>query len=64
MFTLHDITFHITLHISISYNNSSRKIKIFGPASARPYKIGVVGNNWLVGWLVTQFSQKQFKGFF
>ena len=25
---------------------------IFGPASARSYKIGVVGNNWLVGWLV------------
>ena len=24
----------------------------FGPASARSYKIGVVGNNWLVGWLV------------
>ena len=22
------------------------------PASARSYKIGVVGNNWLVGWLV------------
>ena len=22
---------------------------IFGPASARSYKIGVVGNNWLVG---------------
>ena len=25
---------------------------IFGPTSARFYKIGVVGNNWLVGWLV------------
>ena len=24
----------------------------FGPASARSYKIGVVGNGWLVGWLV------------
>ena len=23
--------------------------QIFGPASARSYKIGVVGNNWLVG---------------
>ena len=23
-----------------------------GPASARSYKIGVIGNNWLVGWLV------------
>ena len=30
-----------------------------GPASARSYKIGVAGNNWLVGWLVTQFSQKR-----
>ena len=29
------------------------KISVFvGPASARSYKIGVVGNNWLVGWLV------------
>ena len=25
---------------------------LFGPASAKSYKIGVVGNNWLVGWLV------------
>ena len=25
---------------------------LFGPASARSYKIGVIGNNWLVGWLV------------
>ena len=24
-------------------------INFFGPASARSYKIGVVGNNWLVG---------------
>ena len=31
---------------------------LVGPASARYYKIGVVGN-WLVGWLVTQFSQKR-----
>ena len=23
-----------------------------GPASARSFKIGVVGNNWFVGWLV------------
>ena len=27
-------------------------VQFFGPASARSYKIGVVGNNWLVGWLV------------
>ena len=26
---------------------------IFGPASARSDKIGVVGNNWLVGWLAS-----------
>ena len=25
---------------------------VFGLASARSYKIGVVGNNWLVGWLI------------
>ena len=41
---------------------------LFGPASARSYKIGVIGNNWLVGWLVgwlvTQFSQKRLQGFF
>ena len=24
----------------------------FGPASARSYKIDVVGNNWFVGWLI------------
>ena len=36
-----------------------KSYNIFGPASARSYKIGVVGNNWLVGWLVTQFSQKR-----
>ena len=28
------------------------KLLFFGPVSARSYKIGVVGNNWLVGWLV------------
>ena len=29
------------------------KLKVrFGPAPARSYKIGVVGNDWLVGWLV------------
>ena len=25
------------------------RIIFIGPASLRPYKIGVVGNNWLVG---------------
>ena len=25
---------------------------LVGPASARSYKIGVVGDNWLFGWLV------------
>ena len=24
-------------------------VQFFGPASARSYKIGVVGNNWLIG---------------
>ena len=28
------------------------KTVFIGPASARSYKIGVIGNNWLVGWLV------------
>ena len=27
-------------------------MSIFGPTSARSYKVGVVGNNWLVDWLV------------
>ena len=35
----------------------------FGPASARSYKIGDVGNNWLVGWLVTVFSEKALRIF-
>ena len=32
---------------------------LFGPASARSYKIGVIDNNWLVSWLVgnTVFSE-------
>ena len=38
---------------------------IFGPASARSYKVGFVGNNWLVGWLVgnTVFSEKALRIF-
>ena len=37
----------------------------FGPASARSYKIGDVGNNWLVGWLVGNavFSEKALRIF-
>ena len=35
----------------------------FGPASARSYKIGDVSNNWLVGWLVTVFSEKALRIF-
>ena len=31
-------------------------MRIFGPASTRSYKVGVVGNNWLVGNAV--FSEK------
>ena len=27
----------------------AKLMRIFGPASARSYKVGVVGNNWLVG---------------
>ena len=33
-------------------------LMFIGLVSARSYEIGVVGYNWLVGWLVTQFSQK------
>ena len=32
------------------------KCMFFGPASARSYEIGVVGNNWFLAWFVTQFS--------
>ena len=35
----------LQLHLNILFNNQC----VFGPASARPYKIGVVGNNWMVG---------------
>ena len=34
-------------HFNLMYSHF-----VFGPASARSYEIGVVGNNWLVGWLV------------
>ena len=33
-------------------------LMFIGLVSARSCEIGVVGYNWLVGWLVTQFSQK------
>ena len=39
--------FHILNHILVP-----KLLQFFEPASARSYKIGVVGNNWLVGWLV------------
>ena len=46
-----------------NFNNLTTTTKffsfIFGPVSARFYKIGVAGKNWLVGWFVTQFSQKR-----
>ena len=52
----------IPLELLINIKKIHRHFKeaslIFGPASVS-YKIGVVGNNWLVGWLVTQFSQKR-----
>ena len=35
----------LQLHLNVLFNNQC----VFGPASARPYKIGVVGNNWMVG---------------
>ena len=35
----------LQLHLNILFNNQC----VFGPASARSYKIGVVGNNWMVG---------------
>ena len=45
-------------HFFTLWNNNN----FFGPASARSYKIGVVGNNnWLVG---NAFSQKRVRGFF
>ena len=42
------------------YNLLINIFLFFGSASARPYKIGVVGNNWLFGWLVgnAAFSEK------
>ena len=36
--------FHILNHILVP-----KLLQFFEPASARSYKIGVVGNNWLVG---------------
>ena len=33
---------------------------VFGLVSARSYNIGVVSNNSLIGWLLTQVSQKRF----
>ena len=49
----------IPLELLINIKKIHRHFKeaslIFGSASVS-YKIGVVGNNWLVGWLVTQFS--------
>ena len=38
-----------------------RYFYIFGPASARSYKIGVAGNNWLVG--NTVFSETALRFF-
>ena len=31
----------------------SQGLKLFGEVSAKSYKVGAVGNNWLVGWLET-----------
>ena len=58
VFTLtneHCNTFQV-LHMSMSYEKLLKPkifdILLFAPASARSYKIGVVGNTWFVGWLV------------
>ena len=51
------------------YGQKHIKYSFIGPASARYYKIDVVGNNWLVSWLVgwlvgnAVFSER-LKGFF
>ena len=43
----------ITENISICWYLSEKLVQsFFGPASEGSYNIGVVGNNWLVGWLV------------
>ena len=43
----------ITENISICWYVSEKLVQsFFGPASEGSYNIGVVGNNWLVGWLV------------
>ena len=36
---------------------------VIGPASARSYKIGVVDNKWLVGWLVGNAVLSEKNGF-
>ena len=41
---------NIQLHFKNDVNASF--FIFFEPVSARPYKIGVFGHNWLVGWLV------------
>ena len=38
--------------ISTAIEEKINRQIFFGPASARSYKIGVVGKGWLVGWLV------------
>ena len=36
----------------VDHSYLSQKFYFIGPASVTSYKIGVVGDNWLVGWLV------------
>ena len=40
--------YHLLVNVNL-WNIKSLFYVFFGPASARSYKIGVVGNNWLVG---------------
>ena len=46
------IPLELLINIKKIYRHFKEASLIFGPASVRSYKIGVVGNNWLVGWLV------------
>ena len=46
-----------------SGRNTFKMLFLFGPASARSYKIGAVGNIWLVGNAVFSNGSKDFFDF-